>query len=215
MSKDPDTGRVNGYLVHYKNWSTRFDQWVAPDRVVEPNKTNTEVQGEVLQDFSVANDAAPPVLEQMFAYQFLNTKKRARSTPVTKTEIFDSAFTRPSASQDEKLLSQLKGAILLIEAALPRGSVGSSANWNQEAAAMWRNFVKDAQGPESLMKCVLLLENAISSDYFHSQATQLYASIPTYWRAMGEASLSAIALRVSVLDRCLKYQQHKKKKHSL
>jgi hypothetical protein len=150
----------------------------------------------------------------MFAYQFLNTKKRARSTPATKTEIFECAFTRPYASYNEKLLGQLKGAILLIESALPRGSIGSSRNgsWTPESAALWRNFVKDAQGPESLMRCVLLLEDAINPDWLHSQATQLYACIPKQFRAMGEASLSSIALRVSVLDRCLKYQQ-KRKKH--
>ena len=154
------------------------------------------------------------MLEEMFAYKFLNAKKRARSTPASNIEIFESAFTRPSASRDEKLLGLLKGAILLIEAALPRGSVGSSAtvSWNTQAAALWRNLVKDAQWPGSLMKCVLLLEDAISPDWLHSQATQLYAAVPKQWRAMGEASLSAIALRVSVLDRCLKYQQ-KKKKH--
>jgi hypothetical protein len=44
VSKDPETAKVNGYLVHYKNWSSRFDQWVVPDRVVEPNKVNLEVQ---------------------------------------------------------------------------------------------------------------------------------------------------------------------------
>lgn len=157
---------------------------------------------------------APPLLEEMFAYKFLNAKKRARATPATKTEIFESAFTRPSASHDEKFLGLFKGALLLIEAALPRGSVGSSSGkngkWNPQAAALWRNFVKDAQGPESLMKCVLLLEDAISPDWLHSQATQLYASIPKQLRAMREASLPAIALRVSVLDRCIKYSQKKK-----
>jgi hypothetical protein len=43
-SKDSNTGKVNGYLVHFKNWSSRFDRWVVPDRVVEPNKINMEVQ---------------------------------------------------------------------------------------------------------------------------------------------------------------------------
>jgi len=154
------------------------------------------------------------MLEKMFAYKFLNAKKRARSTPASKNEIFESAFTRPSASRDEELLGLLKGAILIIESALPRGSVGSSTNgsWNPQAAALWRNLVKDAQGPESLMRCILLLEDAISPDWLHAQAAQLYSAVPKQWRAMGEASLPAIALRVSVLDRCLKYQQ-KKKKH--
>lgn len=44
VSKDPETEKVDGYLVHYKNWSSRFDQWVTPDRVVEPNKINEDVQ---------------------------------------------------------------------------------------------------------------------------------------------------------------------------
>lgn len=165
-------------------------------------------------DFSNANEASPPLLEGMFAFQFLNVKKRARATPASKVELFECAFTRPSASHDEKVLGLLKGAILLIEAALPRGSIGSSGSgpWNQNSAALWRNLVKDAQGPESLMKCVLLLEDAISPDWLHSQATQLYASVPKQWRATGEASLSAIALRISILDRCLKYSQKKSKK---
>jgi len=214
VSKDSETNKVNGYLVRFKKWNSRFDQWVVPDRVVERNKVNLEVQDEVLQDFSIVNDTVPPIIERMFAYSFLHAKKRARSTPVFESEIFECAFTRPSASGDESLLGLLKGAILLIEAALPRGSVGSSGygSWNAQVANLWRNAVKDARGPESLMKCVLLLEDAISPDWLHSQATQLYAAVPKQWRAMGEASLPAIALRVSILDRCLKYQQ-KKKKH--
>jgi hypothetical protein len=55
------------------------------------------------------------------------------------------------------------------------------------------------------MRCILVLEDAISPEWYHEQATQLYAAIPKQFRAMGGASLSAIALRVSILDRCLKY----------
>ena len=216
-SKDPDTDKVDGYFVHYKNWPSRFDQWVEVSRVVEPSKTNLEVQEEVMQDLAKVNDATPPVLEGLFAFQFLNAKKRARSDHPLKTDIFETAFARPSASPDEKLLGLLKGAILLIEAALPRGSIGPSflGAWNPESAALWRNLVKDAEGPESLIKCVLLLEDAINPDWLHSQATQLYAALPTKWRAVGEASLSSIALRVSVLDRCLKYALKRKKGSSL
>ena len=48
VSKDSDTGKVNGYFVHFKNWSSRFDQWVVPNRVVEPSKVNVEVQASQL-----------------------------------------------------------------------------------------------------------------------------------------------------------------------
>ncbi len=48
VSKDPDSGKVNGYLVHFKNWSSRFDRWVVPERVVEPSTVNAEVQASQL-----------------------------------------------------------------------------------------------------------------------------------------------------------------------
>ena len=44
VSKEAGTNKVHGYFVHFKNWSSRFDQWVVPDRIVEPNKINLEVQ---------------------------------------------------------------------------------------------------------------------------------------------------------------------------
>ena len=112
-------------------------------------------------------------------------------------------------SHDEKLLGLLKGALLMIEAALPRGSVATDedGHWNPESAALWRSLVKSSLGPETLMRCILVLEDAISPEWYHEQATQLYAAIPTQFRAMGEASLSAIALRISILDRCLKYKK--------
>ena len=66
-------------------------------------------------------------------------------------------------------------------------------------------MVKIIQNVEQRLS--LVLEDAISPEWYHEQATQLYAAIPTQFRAMGEASLSAIALRVSILDRCLKYKK--------
>ena len=44
VSRDPQDSQVNGYRVHFKNWSSRFDSWVPPDRVVEPSKNNLLVQ---------------------------------------------------------------------------------------------------------------------------------------------------------------------------
>jgi len=42
-SKD-STGGVNGYFVHFKGWSSRFDCWVPCHRVVEANPANLEIQ---------------------------------------------------------------------------------------------------------------------------------------------------------------------------
>jgi hypothetical protein len=44
-SKDPSTGHVNGYFVHFKGWSSRYDCWVPRgDRVLEANHDNLKRQ---------------------------------------------------------------------------------------------------------------------------------------------------------------------------
>ena len=151
---------------------------------------------------------APPLLEGMFALKFVNAKNRVRTTPSSVSEIYQCVYVSPSASHDERFLGLLKGAILLIEVALPLGSVDSSESgrWNPHSAALWRNLVKSSSGPESLMKCVLLLEDVISPDWLHRQASHLFSAIPKQWRAICDASLPSIALRVSLLDNGLKYK---------
>lgn len=37
-------GKSNVYRVTYDGWSSRFDDWVSADRVVEPNDNNLRVQ---------------------------------------------------------------------------------------------------------------------------------------------------------------------------
>ena len=37
-------GDITAYRVRYKEWSSRFDEWVKPERVVEPNDNNVFVQ---------------------------------------------------------------------------------------------------------------------------------------------------------------------------
>lgn len=43
MAKCADE-KVTGYRVRYTEWSSRFDEWVDPKRVVEPSDNNILVQ---------------------------------------------------------------------------------------------------------------------------------------------------------------------------
>lgn len=36
--------KSSAYRVHYKGWGSRFDEWVASNRVVEPSANNKRVQ---------------------------------------------------------------------------------------------------------------------------------------------------------------------------
>mmetsp|Transcript_26902 Transcript_26902/g.55459 ORF Transcript_26902/g.55459 Transcript_26902/m.55459 type:complete len:2488 (+) Transcript_26902:443-7906(+) len=208
VHKDRNSEIVNGYFVHYRNWSSRFDQWVHPERVVEPSKNNLIVQTEVLEEFSLNQQVKPRSLEGLNAFKFLSAKNRANSTvPAFPPEIFDCTHVRPSASYDEKLLGILKGSLLLIEAALPFGSLIPSelGSWNSQSVAIWRYMVKHSLGPETLMKCVLVLEDAISPDWLLPQVSYMLSAVARPWRAICEASLPAIALRISLLDDGLCY----------
>jgi len=44
VSKDRTTDAVKSYKVHYKLWSSRFDEWVSADRVITPTDHNLEIQ---------------------------------------------------------------------------------------------------------------------------------------------------------------------------
>lgn len=50
-SKDP-SGHVNGYFVHFKGWSSRYDCWVPRgDRVLEANCANLKRQVRLFLEF--------------------------------------------------------------------------------------------------------------------------------------------------------------------
>ena len=140
----------------------------------------------------------------MFALQSLQQSNWKTSKYFSLADLHEYTTPRPGASYEEQSLQLLKGSILLIEAALPKRAI---EYWPAHAALLWSNFVKNAKGPESLLKCVLLLEDAISPEYLKPQATQLMSALPRQWRAMGEASVSSVALRVAVLDQSLKYSR--------
>ena len=44
VAKSRKTKKIVGYRVHYKEWSSRFDEWVDAIRVVEPSDNNLLVQ---------------------------------------------------------------------------------------------------------------------------------------------------------------------------
>ena len=44
VSTDKNSGKAVGYRVSYKNWGSRFDEWVSPERVIEPSENNLHVQ---------------------------------------------------------------------------------------------------------------------------------------------------------------------------
>lgn len=108
-----------------------------------------------------------------------------------------------SATLEDKTIQELKAALLLVEAALPNGSL--KAVWKVHTAQYWRSMLSESSTPGNLMGCLVLLENAISKDWLRPNCEHLISCLPRHWKSINEASVSSIALRLGTLDRGLKY----------
>ena len=164
------------------------------------------MQKEMLDEFVTAKDHVPAALEFMKAKSYLHSKKRARDYALL-SDFSAVASVGPGASFEDRTIGILKAALLMIEAALPLNSVDTSTEglWSSLKAECWREAVKSSLGPASLMGCVVLLESVISAEFLYPHAHHLISCLPRHWKAIMEASTSAVALRIKTLDRGIKY----------
>lgn len=109
----------------------------------------------------------------------------------------------PCASFEDKAIQELKAALLLIESSLPKGSL--KAVWKPHTALYWRSMVARSTTPGNLMGYLVLLENAISKEWFSTNGEHLVSCLPRHWKMINEASVSSIWLRINTLDSGIKY----------
>ena len=155
-----------------------------------------------------ASRGIPSLVENMIAKDFLHTNDRARGSAILP-DFQEVSKVAPSASTDERSFGLLKAALLLIEAALPLGAVDNSEQgpWSPTLASEWRSVVKSARGPSSLMRCVILLEECLAPEWMELQFSHLLACMPIKWKAIKEASVSSLAIRIFLIDKGLHYDE--------
>jgi hypothetical protein len=201
------------YRVTYIGWSSRFDDWVEADRVVEQNENNRKVQEEMWHKTMSGTDILPPEIEALEAKAFLNARDRVRGH-VQLPDFLQIARTPPMASSNDRIFATMKAASLAIEAALPTGSVDNTEKgpWSPNLASQWRLKVLQSEGPWDLMRCVLLLEENISEEWIRPEMGNLRACLPGRMKALEEASSSSLAMRILLLDRAILYKNVDKKR---
>lgn len=214
--KGSNKPRDISYRVSYKSWSSRYDEWVSGDRVVEPSDNNVEVQGEMLEEFTALQHGLPPPLDFLEAKSYLNSKDRIRGIlPLPPfSQIIE---TPPTASANEKIFAKMKAALLAIESALPIGSINNTAKgqWRPEFANQWRLNALHSKGPWDLMRCVILLEENINDEWIHPDIGNIYTGLPLRMKALEEASPSSLAVRIILLDKSLIYSRVDKRRYKL
>jgi hypothetical protein len=149
----------------------------------------------------------PGELQTLTAIEFLDAPHRA--SHVIISNISKLSGTNPGGSSEDKSIALMRTSVLLIEASLPRGSVDTSeeGTWKPEIASSWRAMVADAQSPAILTGYIILLENVISKDWLRPNAQHLLSCLPRPWKAVNEATISSIALKLFTLDRGIKYDK--------
>jgi hypothetical protein len=204
VSHGKQSEKVTFYRVRYKGWSSRFDEWVTPYRVVDPVENNVLVQLEMVEELRSSKPQVPPALEKMAALKYLNADGRARGK-VQLPDFLDIASVPPSASSNEIGLALAKAALLMIEAALPEDAVDTGDTWNSDMAYAWRKTVERASGAFTLMTCVYLLEEAIDPEWMEQKSIHLLSCLPQRWKAIREATVAGLSLRIAMLDQAIQY----------
>lgn len=213
---DPRTGlMVDAYRVDYTEWGSRFTEWVEPNRVVEPNENNRLLQEERMDEMAVSRYGLPAELSHFAAIDFLNVKERARAKDPLP-DFARIAHIDSNKSSDVKSLALMKAALFAIEAALPVGCIDNreSGPWRRRFSEKWKRTVEYADGPALLVRCTILLEETISPAWIKEEVGHIRSCLPAKWKAAGEASPSALALRVILLDRSIMYETIDRKRFS-
>ena len=157
----------------------------------------------------------PTELNNLVATDFFYARERARGKdPIP--DFARIAHVDSCRSSEEKTLGLMKAALFAIEAALPVGSIDNrdSGPWRKPFSKQWKLMVKQADGPELLTRLTIILEDTISPDWIKEDIGHLRTCLPARWKATGEASASALALRVILLDRSIMYDTVDRRKYS-
>jgi hypothetical protein len=157
----------------------------------------------------------PTELNTLAAVDFLHARDRARGKDLLP-DFARIAHVDWHHSSNAKTLGLMKAALFAIEAALPVGAIDNreTGPWRKPFAEKWKRMVEYADGPALLVRCTILLEDTISPEWIKEEIGHLRSCLPAKWKATGEASPSALALRVSLLDRSIMYETIDRKRYS-
>lgn len=157
----------------------------------------------------------PAELNFLVAADYLDARERARAKDALP-DFARVAHVDSHKSSDAKTLGLMKAALFAIEAALPVGCIDNreSGPWRRRFSEKWKRTVEHADGPALLVRCTVLLEETISPAWIKEEVGHLRSCLPAKWKATGEASPSALALRVILLDRSIMYETIDRKRFS-
>lgn len=151
-------------------------------------------------------------LERLVAQGFV--KAEGRRTGLQRRLVLERRIGGGHVHSD---LEAVRAAIITVFVALPQGCLNLSENedeglteglgWNDNVESAWITMLEAATHPTELMECILILESCISKAWYlpPTQIGPIMNALPNPNFAIRCGTLSAVALRIFVLDRVVNY----------
>lgn len=192
------------YKVRFEKWGPAYDRWIS-ESSIKPNKQIfTDGKSKTRQKFSREKyaeehtDIIPNCLLSLRAIGYLEAECRESIRENLKLSFSDTTTD----------MEYIRYALLLVEAALPCGSLEiSDDKWGDDFAVNWREAVIAASDAVALMGCIIMLEYCIKGTWTTTFGNKVLSCLPTRTQALKTASVSQCALRLWLVDRALRYDK--------
>ena len=195
------------YHIRYRQWIKSFDDWLGYECFVLNSNIINKVQSSLFED-----DLVPCLARKSgFSLNQLNLI----AFDFTGSSCVASCQTSSFVGEDCKTGDQkrlIRAALLTIFAALPAGSLTPKRSALLQMRAL---SIRCASSAVELTELVLGLEDSLNKSYLRSSWSTIRACLPTRTYFLKHASLSQVALLLSVLDRGIIYDQSQLQAFSL
>ena len=212
---------VVGVCVHYNKFSSRYDEWISPSRLVRKTDENYELQSSLKEAHTdrellrIKNECAADIdesdpVEALRANEYVEASNRARgdlpATDLTKALVYNGI--------NSSSIGKLRAGLLLVESSLPQGAVSVSrkGGWSKERSIIWRREVENARGVDDIICCLLVLENLIHPQVVAKANGRMISVMPTPSVSLKGATIGSAWLRLTMLDNAIKYDFTPKEK---
>ena len=190
-SKDDNTYM---YKIRYPKWGARYDNWVDEEEITDPSPQRLSNNYREKKEFLDKISLMPKPLNTLVACQYLRSEDRENRL-----------YNLPSYSYISSDAQLVRLALLIVEAALPRGCLEiADDRWGDIFAEAWRESVINCSDSVGLMQCLIILETCIKPVWLKQK---ILIQLSNRNHALRNASIGQVALRLWTIDLAIKYDK--------
>ena len=182
------------YKIRYPKWGVRYDNWVNEEEITDASPQRLGNNAREKKEFLDKISLMPKPLNTLVACQYLRSEDRENRL-----------CNLPSYSYTSSDVQLVRFALLIVEAALPRGCLEiADDRWGDIFAEAWRESVINCTDSLGLMQCLIILETCIKPVWLKQK---ILIQLSNRNHALRNASIGQVALRLWTIDLAIKYDK--------